>query len=71
MESAPASIPPTTPRGLRYRVGRIDPQVRGEQVVQTADSANRSAGTRPAVDTRFGSSAGQAACRTDWKKEIS
>ncbi len=55
MQSAPASIPPTTPAVLTPALGEgtVNPSSRP---YKPADSASRNAGTRPAADTRLDSS---------------
>jgi hypothetical protein len=55
MESAPASIPPTTAAVFTPALGEGTDNLSSRPSIP-ADSANRSAGTKPAADTRFGSS---------------
>jgi hypothetical protein len=55
MESAPASIPPTTLEVFTDAFGE-GTVTASSSSYRPADSASRSAGTRPAADTRFGSS---------------
>ncbi len=56
IESAPASIPPTTLAVLAtaFGAGTLSPSA--SRSYQPADSASRRVGTKPAADTRFGSS---------------
>lgn len=55
MQSAPASIPPTTPTTFAagFGEGTDSPASKARK---PADSASRNTGTKPAADTRFGSS---------------
>ena len=55
IESAPASIPPTTLAVFEAGFGEDTDNSRSRSY-RPADSARRSAGTRPAADTRLGSS---------------
>jgi len=56
MESAPASIPPITLVDLATGFGEPSLSRSSRRSCRSADWASRSAGTRPAADTRFGSS---------------
>ena len=56
MLSAPANIAPTTLAVFTVEFGEPTLNRSSSRSYRPADSASRSAGTRPAHDTRFGSS---------------
>lgn len=56
MLSAPASIPPTTLVAFAVALADATLNWSSRRSCRPADSANPSTGTRPATDTRFGSS---------------
>lgn len=56
MLSAPASIPATTHAVLITRFGESTPRCSPANSWRPAEAANLITGTRPAADTRFGSS---------------
>lgn len=56
MLSAPASIPPTTPVAFTAAFGEATVSPSASRSPRPADSASPGSGTRPAADTRLGSS---------------